>query len=37
MMAAALLFAPWRKRNWRYLLRILADCSKKPLWEYEIF
>jgi hypothetical protein len=35
MMAAALLFAPWRRRNWRYLLRSLVESSKKPLWEYE--
>jgi glycosyltransferase involved in cell wall biosynthesis len=35
MMAAALLFAPWRRRNWRYLLRSLVESSTKPLWEYE--
>lgn len=32
---AAVVFAPWRLRNYRYLYHALRDPSRSPLWEYE--
>jgi glycosyltransferase involved in cell wall biosynthesis len=34
-MFAAAMFAPWRRRNYRFLYRLLRSKTNKPLWEFE--